>query len=620
MITEMKNPYILAPIKLGYTRGDGQVNDRHLDFYAVRSRYLGAVIPEPFYLSEGLRELPTQLGIDKDDKIPGLRKLTDSFHRFHTRAIAHLNHPGRMANPTLKGNYHVSASAIACENGGATPRAMTYQDMKLAVSQFAGAAIRAEKAGFDALELQFGHGYLLAQFISPLVNQRNDRYGGSFENRIRFPLEVYEAVRNSVNIPVIARISGDEMVEGGIGLEEMRRFARILEQKNIEAIHVSAGSVCSTPPWFFQHMFVPKGKTWEMARRIQEDLHTPVIFVGRIHSKEDIERLHTEYKADYMAVGRAMVADPDFIGKYLGAVEGKIRPCLACAEGCLGGVKSGRGLHCVVNPRVGNDFESPGRSGRGKHYAVVGGGLAGMEAALNLKARGDQVVIYEKEQLGGQFNLAYLPPQKESLKEILDFFITEVRDKNIPVIHEEAQSEKLLNNGYDEVILATGARPAIPPVKGLDRFYWTEFLSDENLPEDQRVLVIGGGLIGVEVASKLVDRNNHVIIVEMMEDLARGMEMIEKKMTLAKLNKHQAEIYTGTRVEEVRGKQIVLAGENQELLENIDKIVVAAGMKSYNPLEDKLKPHIPVRVIGDAKKARKAQDAIKEGYLVAIES
>lgn len=619
MLQEMKNKFLFAPIKLGYANGDGKVNDKHLEFYAARSPHLGAIIPEPLYLEKGLRELPTQLGIDSDDKVEGLRKLTESIHAHGAKVIAHLNHPGRMANPKLEGNYHVSSSEQVCENGGAKPKPMNFEDMKHAVHVFRNAARRAEDAHFDAIEMQFGHGYLLAQFLSPKVNNREDAYGGGFENRVRFPLEVLDEVLSVIDIPVIARISGDEMLEDGIKLDEMKRFAQILSQKGVEAIHVSAGSVCITPPWFFQHMFIPKGKTWDLAAEIAKTIHDPVIYVGRVNSEKDIRKLNEHYHADYIAVGRGLVADPGFVGKYLGEVEGNIRPCLACAEGCLGGVKSGNGLHCVVNPLVGNDFKHFSNAEKIKQYAVVGGGLAGMEAALTLKARGHDVIIYEKEELGGQFNLAHLPPNKESLKEIVDYFKFEVHESEIPVKYQEVEAEDLKANGYDGVILSTGAKPAIPPVKGLDHYYWTEFLSDENLPEDQKILVIGGGLIGIEIASKLVDKNNHVIVVEMLDEIARGMEMIERQLTLNKLNLRKVETYTNYRVEEIQDDKVILEGDHREILEGIDKIVVAAGMKSYNPLQDQLEDDLPVYVIGDAKRVGKAQHAIRDAYQVARE-
>jgi 2,4-dienoyl-CoA reductase-like NADH-dependent reductase (Old Yellow Enzyme family) len=183
----LKNKFIFAPVKTGYSDNTGVVTEKHLAFYKARSEFIGAVTLEPLYLDKGLRELPTQMGIDNDDKIDGLKKLTDVIHQFDTKVIAHLNHPGRMANPRIPGNYFLSSTDAACENGGASPKQMDADDIKQVVSLFANAAQRVEKAGFDIIELQFGHGYLAAQFISPKINKRTDAYGESFENRIKFP-------------------------------------------------------------------------------------------------------------------------------------------------------------------------------------------------------------------------------------------------------------------------------------------------------------------------------------------------------------------------------------------------------------------------------------------------
>jgi len=398
---ELKNRFIFAPVKTGFSDGSGKVTAKHISFYTARAQYMGAITPEPFYMDKTLREIPTQMGIDSDDKIDGLKMLVDAIHDSGTKVIAHLSHPGRMVNPAIDGNIYISSTDRPCENGGAIPKRMDRDDMDKVVEMFVNSALRAKKTGFDLIELQFGHGYLLSQFISPAVNDREDEYGGDFYNRIRFPLEVLQAVRNTVAIPLIARISADEMIPDGIKLLEMIKFSKILEDNGINAIHVSAGTICSTPPWFFQHMFVPKGKTWDMAKEIKEQIDIPVIFVGKINSFTDIERVQNEYSADYIAIGRPLVADPEFVGKYLGEVSGRERPCLACSDGCLGGVRSGKGIGCVVNPLVGNDSFRLEKAKESRHYAVVGGGLAGMETALILKRRGHSVTIYEANKLGG---------------------------------------------------------------------------------------------------------------------------------------------------------------------------------------------------------------------------
>jgi NADPH-dependent 2,4-dienoyl-CoA reductase/sulfur reductase-like enzyme len=346
-------------------------------------------------------------------------------------------------------------------------------------------------------------------------------------------------------------------------------------------------------------------------------VNIPVIFVGRINSAKDINFINEKYKADYIAVGRAMVADHNFIGKYLNLVEGNIRPCLACAEGCLGGVRAGKGLGCVVNPLVNTDLSEVQLAYIAKKFAVIGGGLSGMEVAVTIAKRGHKVDLYEKKELGGQFNLAYLPPNKDSLKEIIDYYKNEIIENKINLIKKEAKLTELEKTNYNGIIIATGAVPTIPPIKGLTKYYWTEFLDDSQLPTDKTVLIIGGGLIGLEVASKLVDSSNKIIIVEMLNEVARDMEMIERVMTVKKLEQKGASIFINCKVIEIDGSNVIANNDGTEkILENIDEIVVATGMKSYHPFEKS--ENIPTYFVGDAKIVGKAQEAIKDAYELAI--
>ena len=610
----LKNQFIFAPIKTGYSDGSGAVNERHLAFYKRRSQYLGAVIPEPFYLDKGLRELPTQMGIDNDNKIEGLKKLVDTIHRSGTKAIAHLNHPGRMANPNIPGNYFLSSTDRPCENEGATPERMDREDMKKVVDQFVEGAVRAEKAGFDIVEMQFGHGYLLAQFISPFVNDRTDEFGASFENRIRFPLGILQDVIDSVNLPIIVRISGDEMISDGIKLPEMIELSKILEKKGVRAIHVSAGTICSSPHWFFQHMFVPEGKTWEMAKEIKKEINIPVIFVGRVNSLEDIEKLKKEYSAEYIAIGRALVADPDFVGKYLTAVKGPIRPCLACVEGCLGGVKSGEGLQCLVNPEVGRETGTLKPAKEPKKYAVIGGGLAGMQAAITLRKRGHEVDLYEKNTLGGQFNFVPLTPNKKSMSKLIPYFIDELKYNKVNIVFKEATKSDLISK-YGGVILATGSKPAVPSFPGLDKFYWADILLEENLPENKKVLIIGGGLIGVDIATALIPRNNKVIIVKRTTDFGEDMETIAKTLSIKMMREKETVFSDYTHIKKIEGSTVYAERSGRNIrFDNIDVIVISTSMTSYNPLGRELVGKMPVYVIGDAKIVGNAQDAVRDGY------
>ncbi len=613
---DLINEFIMATVKTGYSNKNGDVTKKHLNFYKARSKYIGAIIPEPLFLDKGLRELPTQMGIDNDLKLDGLKELTDTIHQGGAKAIAHLNHPGRMVNPKIPGNYFVSSTEKACENGGAKPTALDTTGMKMIKDLFVQASIRAEKAEFDYIELQFGHGYLFAQFISEAVNNRKDEYGGIFENRIKFPLEVLDAIKKATNLGIIARISGDEMTPNGIKIDEMQKFSKILAKKGVNAIHVSAGTVCSTPPWFFQHMFVPKGKTWQLADKIKEVVNIPVIYVGQINEFKDIDEIKNRTNGNFIAVGRPLVADPDFVGKYLGKVIENVRPCLACSEGCLGGVKSGKGLGCIVNPLVGKEDLIFEKTQKPKNIAVIGGGLSGMTAAITLKQRGHIVTLFEKNKLGGQFNLAYLPPHKQSLVKIIDYLKNEIIDFNIEIIQREATIDDFVK--YDEILIATGSIPQIAPIEGLKDYFWAEILEEHNIPENTRSLVIGGGLIGIEVANMLLSKGNKVFIVEMMAEVARDMEMIERKLTLKALQNRDVKIFVNTKVRKISGKNVNIEGDNlKQTLEDIDHIILATGMKSYNPFGNDIFKK-PVHLIGDANKVGKVQDVIENAFQTAL--
>jgi 2,4-dienoyl-CoA reductase (NADPH2) len=612
----LRNEFLMAPVKTGYSDGDGRVTERHLHFYRRRADHVGAITPEPLYLDPALRELPDQMGIDDDDKIDGLSRLTETIHAGGAAAIAHLNHPGRMSNPDIEGTVQKSASATPCARTGVTPERMDHDEIQEAIDLYGEAARRAEAAGFDVIELQFGHGYLAAQFFSPAVNDREDGYGGSIENRARFAREVLGAVQDSSDLPILARITADDKIEGGIDFEDAQWLAETLEDSGVDAFHVTTGSICGRPPYFFQHMFTPKGDTWEYAERLGGTVDVPVVAVGRINEHADVDRLREESATDLIAVGRALVADPDFIGKYLGEVAGRVRPCMACSDGCLGGVKSGEGLGCVINPDVAREDElrfEPAPEHR--EYAVVGGGPAGLSAAEVLGKRGHEVTLFEANELGGAFRYAPLPPGKDPLRKGIDYFRDTLADLDtVEFAFREATADDL--SGYDEVLLATGSEPAVPPIDGLEdvEYAGAEILETENLPRKERIMVIGGGYVGLEAADTLAEAGNDVLVIELLPDLGGNMIALEKGPLLERLSgRDHVELHRETDLIEVRDERAVAEKNGDRLSwEGIDQYVVATGVESYVPFQDDL--DVPTHLVGDAVEPGKAEDAIASGY------
>ena len=609
----------MSAVKTGYGDSEGNISERHLAFWDKRSKYIAAVIFEPFFIDKKVRELPTQIGIDNNDKIEGHKRLVETVHKNGANAVAHINHPGRMANPKLLGNIYVSASDIQCQNGGQKPRALSIDEIKNVQQQYINAAIRAEKAGYDLIELQFGLGYLIAQFLSPLTNKRDDEYGGSFENRLRFGIEILRGIKSNVKLPVIVRISGDEKFTGGLTIEDSIQIVKILENENADAIHVTSGNVCESAAWYYQHNFIPKGVTWQLAKRIKGNTSLPVIGVGQVTEPTDIAAIINDQKADFIAIGRALIADPDFVGKYLQLVDGRIRPCSSCLTGCLGRIKAGKGLQCEINPEVGRELEPLVHADEIKNYAVVGGGMAGMEAAITLCQRGHNVTLFEKEELGGQFNFAPLPSQKGSLKKQIDYLKYET--EGIPLIRKEAKPDDLIER-YDGVVMATGSVPVVPRISGLKEYYWAEILNEVNIPRGKKVVIIGGGLVGVEIANTLVDNGNSVTIIEMLDDIARDMEMVTRKLNLMKLKKHNVSIFTNSKVNNIENGSVYFFNasiQEEMIIENVDVYVIATGTQPDNKLYEEIKEKIPSYKIGDAEKAGDVVSAIQSAYFTCKE-
>ncbi|RKX87158.1 MAG: hypothetical protein DRP58_03375 [Spirochaetes bacterium] len=343
----------------------------------------------------------------------------------------------------------------------------------------------------------------------------------------------------------------------------------------------------------------------------------PVIFVGKVNSPDDVKYLESEYSADYIAVGRALVADSEFIGKIEGKVKGLFRPCLECSQGCLGGVKRGKGLQCLVDPTVGKIEPRQVEAEGAKSFAVVGGGLSGMEAAVSLREKGYNVDLYEMGELGGQFVLASLTPNKQSMGRLIPYYTAKLSNSGVRLIKSEAKPEDLLS-GYDSVVLATGAKDSIPSIPGLVNYRTSDILLDSELPTGKKVLIIGGGLTGVDIATALITRNNQVIIVKRTTDFGQDMEMISKKLSLKMMKEKNVVFSDYTRIKKIEGSTVyALRNEEDITFSDIDLIIVSTGMKSNNPLQEVLENKVPVYVIGDADKIGDAQDAIADAYFTA---
>jgi len=475
----------------------------------------------------------------------------------------------------------------------------------------------------DFIEIQMGHGYLIHQFYSPRLNKRNDKYGGSLENRLNFAREVLQIVKSSAeNIPIIVRLSASEFIEGGITPEDLKPLIEILENENVAALHLGFGNACDNPAWYYQHMALPEEPKIEVTKKIRKMTKLPLILVGRMIGTERIEDLLSDDIVDIVAIARPLIVDPYTPVKIISKNENGLK-CGACLQGCLMNVKSGRPIGCIMNPKT-DVFEEPEKSEISKKVLVIGGGPAGMVASLTLVERGYDVILVEAtSELGGQFKYAYLAPGKQRMKPLLESLINMV-ERSVKVI-----KNKVVDIGFikeispDYVLIATGAEPLILNFEGLDSINW--IVGIEALERDditgKRVLVVGGGLIGMEVAEKLIEHGNTVDVVEIREKVAIGMEPITEKLMWKRLEGKPINIYTQTAIQAFKpGGTVVkdLKSDEIKILGSYDIVIMATGTVPKCSLVDDVKnAGIPFEIIGDARELKQIIGAVKNAYAVA---
>ncbi len=613
----------MAPVKTALGDPDGLVSSRHVAYYRRRAEGgVGLVIVEPLFVDPRGREHPRQLAVDRDETIPGLRNLASAIQTTGTPAFAHLNHAGRAANPKVIAGPPEAPSAVTCPTTGATPEAMSTRRIEAVLDAYRRAAQRAREAGFDGIELQLGLGYLPAQFLSTRTNLREDEYGATGEDRWRFVSELLAGVRAAIghHMALVARISADEKVDGGLGLEDAVLLARRLESRGINALHVVTGSACDSPPWYYQHMALPEHVNENLAARVRGEVSIPVIAAGRLGGADRIRGVLGEGLVDVIALGRPLVADPGLPRKMREGRDEDIIACGSCLQGCLAKVKAGGPIGCIVNPELGHETDPlPPDAGAGVRLAVVGGGPAGMAAALAGHIAGAHVTLLERcGSLGGQFSLAPLTTGKAAMARPLQSLVGLVGRIGLQVrTGVEATVDSIADLKPNHTIVATGSIPSTPPIPGLNEVLTAEQILRGEREVGRKVLILGGGLVGIEMAEHLAFDNHEVVVIELLEDTARDMEAIARKMTIKRLQELPVTIHTSTRLVRMDGDEAVIDdadGGNQRSIGRFDSVLVAVGHQPYDPLSEGLRAAgLAVTVIGDAHQPGQIFDATNAG-------
>ena len=622
---ELKNRIIMAPMLIGLSEFDGTVGEKLTRFYAERAEggialiAVGGICPDDRYRSH-----PGQPSLDGDKYIPGWKKFTNEIKERGAKVTAQLLHPGRYAPSIITGRQPVAPSPIPSKFTGETPKELTVEEIKEIEEKFAESAKRAKLAGFDGVELCASAGYLFSQFLSPATNKRGDEYGGSLENRMRFLIETVERIKNVVGekYPLIVRLSTEDYIPGGTTIEETKIVAKAIEDVGVDALNITTGWHESPRPLITRE--VPPGGFIHLAEAIKKVVNIPVIASNRIKYPQLANKVIKEGKTDFVAIGRPLIVDPEWPRKAYEGRYSEIRPCIACGH-CLETLFSGSPVECTVNPRAGKENKyNVRRAEKSKSILVIGGGPAGLEAALITALRGHNVTLCEKTgYLGGQFRLAAVPPYKEELMELIKYYETMLRKLRVKIkFNTEVTLDTIRKSTCDVVIVATGAEPLIPDIPGVHQenvITAHDILSGKSACGN-KIVIVGGGGVGLETADYLSEKGKDVTVIEMLGKVGLDMERTTRWPLLKRLQAKNVKIFTNTKAIAIERNCVVAKCDGQEKRFPADTVVLAVGAMPRNKLYEELKTVFKnVYAVGDCTKPQRVRHAITAAFKIAVE-
>ncbi len=627
----VKNRIIMSPMGTILCGPDGEMTDHLIAYYAERAAGGTGLIITELVTVEYLfgKGLASQLRLDKDRFIAGFSRLAGAVQKYGAKIFAQLHHAGNQTYTKFTdGKQIVAPSAITSKAIGIEPRALATGEVKELVQKFIDAALRAQIAGFDGVELHAAHGYLINQFLSPHSNHRSDEYG---KDRLRFCIEILQGIKKRCgsDFPVIVRFSADEFIADGINLQEGRRVGAAMADAGADALHVSSGTYESMPVVIEPYMYKEGWKTY-LAQGVKQDVSIPVIAVGAIKRPQKAEEILSQKKADFIAIGRAHLCDSQWALKAQSGNEDSIITCIGCMY-CIDSIFSMRKIECAVNARTGRELEFPElkRDGMGRKVSIIGAGPAGLEAARVLMMRGFEPVIYEqRNEAGGQLIPGCKPPDKEVIKWYQNSLLKNVEKLNIQIkTGVNAKPQEVMNNDKPyAVIVAIGAKPIIPSnVAGVNNenvFSAIDILNNPVLIRDKsKVSIVGGGMTGCELAELLANKNCMVTIIDMQSELATNESEITRTAMFKRLEENKnIEILPSHKVELIKENAVELenvkTGEKKQI--SADYTVLSLGLSPLtNEIRQWKEMFDKTYVVGDAVAPSKVAFAIRTAFDVA---
>lgn len=615
------NRIVMPAMATNFASATGEPTEHLLAYYAARARGgAGVVIVENTTIEyDQGGNGAVQLRIDHDRYTPGLHRLAEVIRTQGAAAAVQINHAGAVARTADRKARPVGPSERTWSGTAIVPRGLHVEEIEGLVDAFAAAALRARRAGFDAVEIHGAHGYLIAQFLSPLMNRRTDRYGGARERRWRFALDVVRAVREAVGetFPVIFRISGDEFLPGGRSLDETEELAGALEEVGVDALHVTAATAAN-PQRQLEPMAYPEAWRIGLAAAVKRAVGVPVIGVGVIRTPETAARLLEQGKADFVAIGRGLIADPEWPRKAAAGKPETIRRCISCNRCVRHRVFDDLPIRCSVNPRVGREGEAMRPTRAHRLVAVIGGGPAGLSAAAAAAERGHRVMLLEAgSELGGRLLEAAVPPHKEKIAWLIEDLVAALPESVEVRCGARVSAGELLEMGPDEVVIAAGSLPGTLGVPGADspHVHSVKAVLAKRVHLAGDVVVIGGGMVGCETAAFLAEAGCRVTLVEIRAELATDCEPITRADLIERLRARGVAMLVDASVREITAADVVIDAEAGTQRLAADAVVCAIRSDPDRSLvQDLEEAAFRVRVVGDAREVRGIYEAIHEGW------
>jgi len=627
---ELRNRIVMTPMGTNLADRQGQVSQAMIDYYAARARGgAGLIVVEGTAVHASGHGFALQLSASSDSHIEGLTRLARAIHQEGAAAILQLHHGGRNTDSRVSGRLPLGPSALRSPVGRITPEAMSLDQIELMVEAFGRAAERALEAGFDGVELHGAHEYLIHQFLTPYCNQRVDDYGGSLDNRMRFALQIVDRVRRRLGQGLLSiRFSGTDHVPKGLQLKDTVKMAGRLAQAGVDLLSVTGG-VYETPHLLIPPMPIKHGTHLAEAAAIKAAVDKPVIGVGRINSPALAEEALKKNQADLIGCGRAFLADPDWPAKARAGDWPAIRRCVGCNQGCIDNFFADYPVTCLYNPQAGHERELAVRpTDSPKKVAVVGAGPGGLEAARVLDMMGHQVVLFEKsDRIGGQVNLAIRPPDKGDFKNVIDFYQKALSRSRVDLrLGVEARAETILDLKPQAVVVATGSVPLEPDLPGIrdNSVVTAHQVLAGSVTVGQKVVILGGGNIGLETAHLLLSQGRQVTVIEMGQQIGADLGPARRYLLMRRLRDLKLKRLVRCKIRRIHPDRVSYVrqqNDGQRLhqeLTGVETVINAMGVRPLDTLALDLEDrHDHVLLVGDALNPGKILDAVSEGARAA---